>query len=187
MTSPNELERKQRGAFLQRDHPSLIGSSRTVGPSSAKSREFWVGPFSRLHTPETAPNLGPNINFEFGDVSGDISELPCGFLLFVRSGLDDFLEGHVWGRRTVSSGARDRPVVRAPQEWKDPALVESRSDFEALARKLPELIERWQCAYFADKRDGYQARGCARWRGAGRICHGEHWAPGLEPAGQRSR
>ncbi len=140
MTSPNELERKLAQSLLQGDHPSLLVLRAQWDLASVKSREFsGAGFFTNFTLPETAPNLGQNINFEIGDVNGDISGVACGFLLFVRSGLIDFLEGHVWGgERFPLTPVIDRLYFVRHEDANNPRLVESPvRDYEALVRKLP--------------------------------------------------
>ena len=141
MTYPNELERQLALSLLQGDHPSLLVLRTQWDLASVKSREFSsAGFFTNFTIPATAPNLGQNINFEIGDVSGKISGVACGFLLFVRCGLIDFLEGHVWGgEQFPPTPVVDRLFFVRRADASNPALVESPvRDFEALAQKLPQ-------------------------------------------------
>jgi hypothetical protein len=140
MTAPNELERQLAQSLLCGDHPSLSALRTQWELADVKSREFSSGGFfTNFSIPATAPNLGQNSNFEIGDVNGEISGVACGFLLFVRNGLIDFLEGHVWGgERFPANPAIDRLYFVRHEDVNDSMLVESPvRDYEALARKLP--------------------------------------------------
>jgi hypothetical protein len=140
MTAPNELEQQLAQSLLQGDHPSLSVLRAQWSVATVKSREFsGAGFFTNFSIPATAPNLGQNINFEIGDVNGELSGVACGFLLFVLGGLIDFLECHVWGGEPVPTNlVIDRLYFVRHKNTNDPLLVESPiRDYEALARKLP--------------------------------------------------
>ncbi len=127
-------------SLLQGDHPSMSVLRAQWSVATAKSREFsGAGFFANFSIPATTPNLGQNINFEIGDVSGEISGVACGFLLFIRSGLIDFLECHIWGGESFPTNlVIDRLYFVRHKDVNDPMLVESPlRDLEALARKLP--------------------------------------------------
>jgi hypothetical protein len=140
MAAPNELEQQLAQSLLQGDHPSLAALRAQWDLATVKSREFSSGGFfTNFSIPAQAPHLGQNINFEIGDVNGEVSGVACGFLLFVRGGLLDSLEGHVWGgERFPANPVIDRLNFVRHKDANDPLLVESPArDFEALARKLP--------------------------------------------------
>jgi hypothetical protein len=140
MTAPNELEQQLAQSLLQGDHPSLSVLRAQWSVVTVKSREFTSGGFfTNFTVPATALNLGQNINFEIGDVNGELSGVACGFLLFVRGGLIDFLECHVWGGGPFPTNlVIDRLYFVRHKNASDPLLVESSiRDYEALARKLP--------------------------------------------------
>jgi len=127
-------------SLLQGDHPALSVLRAQWDLATVKSREFSSGGFFvDFSLPAEAPSLGARINFEIGDVSGDISGVACGFLLFVRDGLIDFLEGHVWGgEQFPASPVISRLFFVRHKDESNRALVESPSrDIEALAWKLP--------------------------------------------------
>jgi hypothetical protein len=140
MTAPNELEQQLAQSLLQGDHPSLSVLRAHWSVATVKSREFsGAGFFTNFSIPAQAPNLGLSVNFEIGDVNGVVSGVACGFLLFVRGGLVDFLEGHVWGdQQFPANPVIDRLSFVRHKDANDPMLVESPArDFEALARKFP--------------------------------------------------
>jgi len=98
MTAPHELEQQLAQSLLQGDHPSLSVLRAQWSVATVKSRELsGAGFFTNFSMPAQAPNLGLCVNFEIGDVNGEVSGVACGFLLFVRGGSIDFLEGRVWG------------------------------------------------------------------------------------------
>src|SRR6266436_8942800 len=75
MTAPNELEQRRMQSLLQGDHPSMSVLRAQWSVATAKSREFsGAGFFANFSIPATTPNLGQNINFEIGDVSGRSEE-----------------------------------------------------------------------------------------------------------------
>jgi hypothetical protein len=140
MTTPNELEQQLAQGLLHGDHPTLAALRAQWNLADVKSREFSSGGFfTNFAIPATAPNLGQNINFEIGDVNGEMSGVACGFLLFVRGGLIDFLECHVWGVEPLPTNlVIDRLYFVRHKNTNDPLLVESPvRDYQALARKLP--------------------------------------------------
>src|SRR5260370_27280062 len=96
MTAPNESEQRLMQSLLQGDHPSMSVLRAQWSVAAVKSREFsGAGFFANFSIPATTPNLGQNINFEIGDVSGEISGGACGFLLLIRSGFVDVLSFHL--------------------------------------------------------------------------------------------
>ena len=65
-----------------------------------KSREFsGTGFFTYFIIPDDVPKLNDSKNFHFGDVIGEIDGVKngVGFLLFVKEGVIDFLEGYTYG------------------------------------------------------------------------------------------
>jgi hypothetical protein len=134
MTAPHELEQQLAQNLLQ----AALRAQWSV--ATVKSRELsGAGFFTNFLIPAQAPNLGLCVNFEIGDVNGEVSGVACGFLLFARDGSIDFLEGHVWGaERFPTNPVIDRLNFVRHKDVNDPMLVESPTrDFEARARKLP--------------------------------------------------
>jgi hypothetical protein len=140
MTAPNELEQQLAQSLLQGDHPSLSVLRAEWSIATVKSREFsGAGFLTNFSIPAQAPNLELTVNFEIGDVHSEVSGVACGFLLFVRGGLIDFLECHVWGGEPFPTNpVIDRLCFVRHKNANDPLLVESPiRDYQALARKLP--------------------------------------------------
>lgn len=92
-----ELERRVLEMLLAGDDPVLDALRSQLQLATVASREFsGAGLFTNFHLPSETPMLSVPQNFEIGDVSGKLSGKDCGFLLFVRNGAIDFLEGHLW-------------------------------------------------------------------------------------------
>lgn len=72
--------------------------------SVAKRELTGFGFYTTLTVPEKIPRT-PGLDIKFGDVVGDIPELPSGsgFLLYVKSGVLDMLEGYSYDEPWPSS------------------------------------------------------------------------------------
>ena len=139
MKSETDLERQVTEHILQGDHPSLAVLRAQWQLATLKSREVSsAGFFTNVAVPAETRSLGQNVNFEIGDVSGDISEVLCGFLLFIRSGVIDFLECHIWGDKAFPpSPVVNRLFFLRHRDTNNPTLVESADrDYRALFDKL---------------------------------------------------
>lgn len=144
MKSETDLERQVIQRILEGDHPSLSLLRTQWQLATLKSREFsGSGFFTNIVVPADARTLGESVNLEIGDVNGDVSGVSCGFLLFIRSGVIDFLECHVWlDEPFPSAPIINRLFFMRHRDAHDPMLVESADrDYEALVRKLPDLNE----------------------------------------------
>jgi hypothetical protein len=140
MKSETDLERQVIQHILQGDHPSLSQLRAQWQLATLKNREFsGSGFFTNVAVPADARSLGQSVNFEIRDVNGDISGVFCGFLLFIRGGVIDFLECHVWGDKSFPpTPVVNRLFFMRHRDAHDPMLVESADrDGEALFRKLP--------------------------------------------------
>ena len=140
MKSQTDLERQVAHHILQGDHSSLSLLRAQWQLATLKSREVSSsGFFTNVAVPADVRNLGQSANFEIGDVSGEISGVSCGFLLFIRSGVIDFLECHVWGDKAFPpTPVVDRLFFMRHRDANNPTLLESADrDYDALFHKLP--------------------------------------------------
>jgi hypothetical protein len=103
-----ELESVVLRELLQGESDDLVVLRRQIASCSLQSRERnGYGFFTNFHVGENAPRCA-NENFELGDVSVVLSGQLCGFILFVRDGKIDFLEGYPLGG----------------DEWPSPEIIE---------------------------------------------------------------
>jgi hypothetical protein len=101
MTSPTltRIERAIMSMLLVGEHPVLDILRTQLESCTVAKREFTgAGVFVTFSVPETAPQLPQKDSFSFGDVGADIHGLQhgAGFVLWVREGVLDFLEGYTY-------------------------------------------------------------------------------------------
>ena len=93
-----ELESNVLGMFLAGDHPTLATLRRQLNSATVAGRNLTgVGFFTDFHIPEDVPRLSKPKELVVGDVVGELSGVPCGFLLFIKDGALRTLEGFVYG------------------------------------------------------------------------------------------
>jgi hypothetical protein len=98
-STPTKIERAVMSMLLVGEHPVLDILRRQFELCTIAKREFTgAGVFVTFSVPETAPRLPQRDSFSFGDVSADIQGLQhgAGFVLWVREGVLDFLEGYTY-------------------------------------------------------------------------------------------
>jgi hypothetical protein len=92
------LERDVLDLLLAGDHPALHvlrAQRRTI---TVKGRVFTGSGFlSDLEVTPGVPRLPDTLSTFISDVGGEQGGLRCGFIVHIRAGLLDVLEGHVWG------------------------------------------------------------------------------------------
>ncbi len=96
----SELEEKVIEMLLTGDHPVLAVLRTQFERCKVVKREFTrVGFFTHFEVPADVARVESRSSFELGDVHADIPGLELGadFLLFVREGAIDFLEGFTYG------------------------------------------------------------------------------------------
>ena len=96
----SELERTVVEMLLAGDQPILAVLRAQFDRANVAQREFsGVGFFTHFEIPPDVPRLRGRRSFELGDVHADIPGLSVGvdFILFIREGAIDFLEGFTYG------------------------------------------------------------------------------------------
>lgn len=86
--------------LLAGDYDALKILHKQYEKAKIKSREFsGAGFFTSFIIPDHVPKLNNSKSFHFGDVIGEIDGVKngVGFLLFVKEGVIDFLEGYTYG------------------------------------------------------------------------------------------
>lgn len=95
-----------------------------------KNREFTgVGFFTTFVIPDDVTKLETQKSFQFGDVDGKINEEnDVGFILFVKDGVIDFLEGYIYGDekwpkiiknyQLVYDSGEERNILKVSTKWK---------------------------------------------------------------------
>ena len=95
MEGLSDFERAVLDKLLNGDHPVLVALRSQAEEARLASREYTgVGFYCDFEVPSDAA-VSPEREFELGDVNAVVSDLEygAGFLLFVRDGRLDFLEG----------------------------------------------------------------------------------------------
>jgi hypothetical protein len=96
----NEFESAVLTKLLEGDHPVLAALRAQVERARVKSREYsGAGFFCSFEVPSDVPHLALQEGFYFGDVDADMDGLEhgAGFVVYVRDGYLDFLEGYSYG------------------------------------------------------------------------------------------
>src|SRR5256885_15953729 len=97
----NELEVAALALLLEGDSPVLTALRRQLTVAAVRERELTgVGFFTSFKVPPNASRAPVPSNFApFGDVGADIEGLRhgAGFLLFLKDGYLDMLEGYTYG------------------------------------------------------------------------------------------
>lgn len=92
-----ELERRVMEMLLAGDHPMLETLRQQFQHANVAKREYTgVGFFTHFEVPADVRRLPNNRSFELRDVFGASPDGPqreFGFILFIRDGVIDFLEG----------------------------------------------------------------------------------------------
>jgi hypothetical protein len=95
MEGLNDLERAVLEKLLAGDHPTLVALRAQAEAGRLAGREHTgVGFYCSFEVPPDVPSAGPR-DFEVDDVIGELQGLAhgAGFVLFVRDGRIDTLEG----------------------------------------------------------------------------------------------
>jgi len=93
------LERQVMQLLLEGDDRMLSVLREQFSQATLHSREMTgVGFLTSFRLPPGVPRVQPE-SFEFGDVDADIEGLKygAGFVLFIRNGVIDWLEGYCYG------------------------------------------------------------------------------------------
>ncbi|MBS1910946.1 MAG: hypothetical protein JST22_03075 [Bacteroidetes bacterium] len=83
--------------LLEGDEPAIATLRQQLDACRVESRELTgAGFYVKFAVPNFAPRISGNKSFNFGDVSADIDGLAsgAGFVLFVKDGALDMLEGY---------------------------------------------------------------------------------------------
>ena len=92
------LERDALDLLLAGDHPALrILREQRRGLAVRGRVATGSGFLADVEVLPGVPRLPGTPSTFLSDVHGEVDGLPCGFVLHVRAGLLDVLEGHVWG------------------------------------------------------------------------------------------
>ena len=97
MEGLNCFEQAVLDKLLDGDHPVLVVLRAQSGRARLSSREYTgAGFFCCFNLPPDVPVLSPERDFHFGDVNAVVDGLKygAGFVLFVRGGRLDTLEGY---------------------------------------------------------------------------------------------
>lgn len=100
MRGLSALERSAMDMLLAGNHHVLeLLRQQYAVCSGVRREETGVGVFVKFLIPPDTKRVRTNRNFEISDVSADIEGLQfgVGFVLFVRGGLIDCFEAHLWG------------------------------------------------------------------------------------------
>lgn len=95
------IERAVVEKILTGDYPTLLQLRHQLEVCTVATREFTgVGFYTTFEVPETAPRTA-GLDVTFGDVVGDLPGVSggVGFLLYVKDGLLDTLEGYTYDER----------------------------------------------------------------------------------------
>lgn len=121
----SRLEREALSMFLAGDHNVLRALREQLSTCRVVDRELTgVGFFTKLAVPESAAKAGiDNGTLTFADVTAEIEDLEhgAGFVLFVRDGRLDTLEGYTYdepwpeviGAFALDYAQADRPELAA--------------------------------------------------------------------------
>jgi hypothetical protein len=93
----NKFEQAVMDTLLAGDHPVLVVLRAQADEARLASREYsGAGFFCSFEVPPSAPRLDAKQNFHFGDVNAIVEGLEhgAGFVIFVRGGRLDMLEGY---------------------------------------------------------------------------------------------
>ena len=99
ITSQEELEKRIMEMLLTNAHPVAKILMHQYQHSEIKSRRYSGAGFFTDFKVETGVDMAPKNNFEIGGISADIGDNKdvLGFLLFIRDGFIDWLEGYTQG------------------------------------------------------------------------------------------
>jgi hypothetical protein len=136
MEELNSLQKAVLVNLLAGDHPVLAALRAQAERAQLVSRRYTgVGFFCDFTVPLDVPPVKDHLNFELGDVYGEIAGLQhgAGFVLFVRSGYLNLLEGFSYdeswpempGEFKLSYLKRDptNPAVSIASERRDEAAL----------------------------------------------------------------
>lgn len=125
-----QLERRVMEMLLAGDHPVLETLRRQFESAKVAKREYTGhGFFTHFEVPADVPRLPNNRSFELDDLYGASrdSQWPWpefGFILFVRNGAIDFLEGYTYYDTFPEPGSVDYDQItlgydkqRAERDW----------------------------------------------------------------------
>lgn len=139
MQTTNQLGCNILEMLLAGDLPVLATLRNQLEHTTVRSRNFsGAGFFTHFSVPQEMPTLSTNVNFEIGGLSAEIGGVLCGFILFVRGGAVDFLEGFVYGNEPwPSTPVPERIGYLRHPETGNPRLVEcAERDYAALEANL---------------------------------------------------
>jgi hypothetical protein len=99
INSQKELEKKIMEMLLTNEHSVAKILKHQYEHSEIKSRKFSGAGFFTKFKIENGIDVAPKKNFEIGGVSADVGDNKgvLGFLLFIRDGYLDWLEGYTMG------------------------------------------------------------------------------------------
>lgn len=103
------IELRVMQMLLAGDHPILETLRLQFRHCWVADRNFTgVGFFTSFKIWERTPKIRPPRRIVLGDVGADVDGLQhgCGFILFVKDGLLDTLECHLWGDESLPEKAR---------------------------------------------------------------------------------
>lgn len=137
----NPLEREILERLLRGVHPVLAVLRSQLETAAVVSREFTgTGFMTDLSVPAHLPRVSTTDRLVIGDVGADVSGLPlgAGFLLFVREGALDALEGYSYDSEWTQDARLLRSFFVHPDPTGKTGLVETAE--RDLAWALPDAV-----------------------------------------------
>ncbi|HOA53256.1 MAG TPA: hypothetical protein PKI05_13460 [Thermogutta sp.] len=135
------LERAVMEMLLAGDHPVLAVLRAQFDRAKVAQSEFsGVGFFTHFEVPPDVPRLRGRKSFELGDVHADIPGLSVGvgFILFIREGAIDFLEGFTYGDDRWHDKI-EQYTLCYEKNIGGTVVPAAERDWESLRKKLEEL------------------------------------------------
>jgi hypothetical protein len=138
MTLMSALEKDAMDMLLAGNHPLLELLRKQYAACNVVDRdETGVGVFVTFSVPDNVARLPNNRSFELSDVNGEVEGLdPVGFILFVRDGAIDYLEGFSYGDRWPERNGRYTYTLYYTKKINASIYRAAERDWEALTRKL---------------------------------------------------
>ena len=134
----NNLESAVLEMLLRGDQPVLEALRVQLQKSTVASRQnTGAGFFADFLIPDDAPRAPGKENFVLGDVSAEIDDLEhgAGFLLFIRNGKLDFLEGYSFDEPWPAEVGKFKLQYLVVGTIKTQYVTRNERDFSALSRE----------------------------------------------------
>jgi hypothetical protein len=138
----SKLERAVMEMLLWGDHPVLQLLRLQFQRATLEQREFTgVGFFTHFAIPPDVPRVASPRSFELDDVHADIPGLEHGadFILFIRDGAIDFLEGFTYGDDRWPEQIGDYRLCYLKEEGTS-VFPSNERDWDALRKEIGEVL-----------------------------------------------